>query len=550
MHLKYFLIILLSKLSLVSQITCSQFSTYFGNNQFDEIKSVCVDSKRNSYVIGNTYSTNLPITLGLVNDTASGDYDVFIAKFDSCGALIWCTYFGGTGFDSAEKMSLTIDSNIIFCGFTSSINIPITTSVFQSNNLGGYDSYIVKISPNGQLIWSTYFGKNGGDMAYDLSIDYNNNIIIGGTTTSTNLYTTPSSFQPNHKGNMDAFIAKFNSSGVLKWCTYFGGNGSEDIHALTSDNYGNIIGVGESFSTNLNTSTGAFQSFKNGASDVYIIKLDSLGNRIFSTYYGGDSSDDAWGVACDNNQNIYIAGQSKSSDFYTTTNCFQDTNAGYLDCFVSKWDATGNLLRATLLGGTGNDFTSRLELLNQNQLIILAKTESASLPIYPNSFQTILNGNYDVYLAVFDTDSLYPNWSSYYGGITDDSGNDINIINSNNVIFTGSSNSTDYPVSSNAFQPNLSANNDGIITKLMLPNDYSTSLIELNKKKTFQVYPNPFNNVLFVKNHQEDSYFTIKNLLGEIIIEGKNPSQISTQQLVSGVYVFTLNGHSQLITKE
>ena len=118
MHLKYFLIILLSKLSLVSQITCSQFSTYFGNNQFDEIKSVCVDSKRNSYVIGNTYSTNLPITLGLVNDTASGDYDVFIAKFDSCGALIWCTYFGGTGFDSAEKMSLTIDSNIIFCGFT------------------------------------------------------------------------------------------------------------------------------------------------------------------------------------------------------------------------------------------------------------------------------------------------------------------------------------------------------------------------------------------------------------------------------------------------
>ena len=56
--------------------------------------------------------------------------------------------------------------------------------------------------------------------------------------------------------------------------------------------------------------------------------------------------------------------------------------------------------------------------------------------------------------------------------------------------------------------------------------------------------------MLFVKNHQEDSYFTIKNLLGEIIIEGKNPSQISTQQLVSGVYVFTLNGHSQLITKE
>lgn len=549
MHFKYFLIILLSKISLVAQITCSQFSTYFGDNQFDEIKSVCIDSKRNYYVIGNTYSTTLPITQGLINDTVSGDYDIFIAKFDSCAALVWCTYFGGTGFESAEKMSLTSDSNLIFCGYTSSINIPITTGVFQSNNLGGYDSYITKITPNGQLIWSTYFGKNGGDMAYDLSIDNNNNIIIGGTTTSTNLYTTPSSFQPNHKGNMDAFIAKFNSSGVLKWCSYYGGNGSEDIHALTSDNNGNIIGVGESFSTNLNTSTGAFQSFKNGASDVYIIKLDSLGNRVFSTYYGGDSSDDAWGLACDNNQNIYIAGQSKSSDFYTTTNCFQDTNAGYLDCFVSKWDASGNLLHATLLGGSGNDFTSRLQLLNQNQLIVLAKTESSNIPIYPNSIQNTLNGSYDIYLVVFDTDSLYPHWTSYYGGTTDDTGNDLKIISPNNVIFVGSTNSVDYPVSANAFQGTLNANNDGVITKFQLPNNITTNLLNFKQQDIIQVFPNPFNSTIFIKGNNIQQ-ISITNLLGEAIYSGFNESQLITSGLSSGTYIITVNGRSQLITKE
>ena len=253
-------IFLLVKAYLISQQTCSNFSTYFGGNQFDEIKSVCVDVNKNSYVIGNTYSNDLPVTLGLINDTASGNYDVFLAKFDSCGALIWSTYFGGIGYESAEKMEITHDGNIVFCGYTTSVTTPTTLGCFQPNNNGGYDCYLTKITPNGLIVWSTFFGKSGGDFAFDLKIDAVDNIIIGGTSTSTNLYTTPFSFQPNHKGNTDAFIARFSKNGLLKWCTYYGGAGSEDIHALAVDLNCNIIGVGESFSNNLNTSSTAFQS--------------------------------------------------------------------------------------------------------------------------------------------------------------------------------------------------------------------------------------------------------------------------------------------------
>ena len=200
-----FSILYLGKIN--SQNNCNTFSTYFGGTQSDEVKSVCIDLFKNSYVIGNTYSADLPVTPGLINDTYSGGYDGYISKFDSCGALLWSTYFGGLNFDSAEKIIATKNGDIVFCGYTNSTNTFTSTGCFQPTLGGGYDCFVTKVSPNGLIIWSTYFGKSGGDFAFDIKTDNFDNIIIGGTTTSTSLYTTAASFQPNLKGNTDAFIA-------------------------------------------------------------------------------------------------------------------------------------------------------------------------------------------------------------------------------------------------------------------------------------------------------------------------------------------------------
>lgn len=542
-------VFLLIKASLISQPNCTSFSTYFGGIQYDEIKSVCTDGNKNSYIIGNTYSNNLPITPGLINDTASGSYDVFLAKFDSCGTLIWSTYFGGIGYESAEKMEMTHDGNIVFCGYTTSVTTPTTLGCFQPSNNGGYDCYVTKINPNGLIIWSTFFGKSGGDFAFDLKVDALDNIIIGGTSTSTNLYTTPLSFQPNHKGNTDAFIARFSKTGLLKWCSYYGGAGSEDIHALAVDLNCNIIGVGESFSTNLNTSAGAFQSINEGASDTYIIKLDSNCTRIFSTYIGGSGTDDAWGLVCDSLNNIYVAGHTNSADFDTTTSAYQTIHNGGVDCYLTKWLPSGTLIKSTLFGGLLNDHSIRLITLSSTQLLLLAETENSNLPTFSSSQQQSIGGGYDIYLAAFDMNSLYPTWGTYYGGSTNEDGADIKLVGNTSVLFCGSSNSIDYPVSSSAQQISLNNSIDGIITKLIIPQSVSTGIDETLTSTSLKIYPNPFNDYLIIK-HDGIYLVEIKNLLGEIIYSSKNEPYISTKHLMSGVYIITVDSKSYCFIKQ
>ena len=542
-------IFLLVKAYLISQQTCSNFSTYFGGNQFDEIKSVCVDVNKNSYVIGNTYSNDLPVTLGLINDTASGNYDVFLAKFDSCGALIWSTYFGGIGYESAEKMEITHDGNIVFCGYTTSVTTPTTVGCFQQNNNGGYDCYLTKITPNGLIVWSTFFGKSGGDFAFDLKIDAVDNIIIGGTSTSTNLYTTPSSFQPNHKGNTDAFIARFSKNGLLKWCTYYGGAGSEDIHALAVDLNCNIIGVGESFSNNLNTSSTAFQAINEGASDTYIIKLDSTCTRVFSTYLGGSGSDDAWGLVCDSLNNIYVAGHTNSNDFVTTAFTYQTTHNGGIDCYLTKWSPTGTLVKSTLFGGALNDYSSRLIGISSTEVLLLTETESINLPTYTFSQQTSLMGSYDMYLTSFDMNTLLPTWGTYNGGAIVEDATDIKLINSNEVVVCGSSNSTDYLVTSGAYQPLLNNSTDGVITKLTITKNLSTVIENKYLESTIEIYPNPFSDYLFIKS-KKPLLIEVKTLLGEPIYSRTNDDYISTKDLSPGLYIVTVNSKSYRFIKQ
>ena len=523
--------------------SCAIVSSYFGGTQQDEIKGICIDVNKNNYLLGNTYSTDLPITIGKINDTHSGDYDAFISKFDSCGALKWCTYFGTSAYDSGEKIAITNDGNIVFCGYTSGITSHTTMGCFQPTSGGGYDCFVTKINPNGNIIWSTYFGKNGGDFAFEIKVDSYDNIIIGGTTTSPNLYTTASSFQQIKQANTDAFIARFDKNGQLKWSTYYGGNASEDIHALSIDNNFNVIGIGGSYSTNLSTSIGAHQTINDGLMDGYIIKLDSNCNRIFSTYIGGSAIDDLWGNTTDALGNIYISGHTTSTDFDLTIGAYQTTNNGSNDCFISKFSATGNFLISTLLGGNLNDLNSRMVVSGTNELTLIGKTESIDFPMIGTPYQSTKGASYDATIAKLSTSNLTPFWTSFYGGNADEDVWDLASINNNNFIFVGGSNSTNYPVSLSAYQPTLNISNDGVFTKLHVGNLIPTELNEIsNNETTITAYPNPIKEIIFINSSLPYS-FNCTTSIGEnvtqkiIIIDKKS---INIKLLENGIYFLTI----------
>lgn len=536
--------------------TCNYVSSYFGGTQQDEIKSVCVDMNKNSYILGNTYSTNLPITLGKINDTHSGDYDAFLCKFDSCGILKWCTYFGTSAYDSGEKITMSNDGNIVFCGYTSGVTSHTTSGCFQASSGGGYDCFLSKINPNGNIIWSTYFGKSGGDFAFEIKVDNFDNVIIGGTTTSSNLYTTPASFQQIKEANTDAFISRFDKNGQLKWCTYYGGNGSEDIHALSIDQNYNIIGIGGSYSTNLNTSAGAYQTINDGLMDGYIIKLDSNCVRIFSTYLGGSGIDDLWGNATDAIGNIYIGGHTNSTDFDLTVGAYQTINNGNYDIFVSKFSQTGNFLISTLIGGNLNDINTRMILSSPNEITLLGKSESNDFPMLGSPIQPTKGASYDAIIAKFMTINLLPNWTSFYGGNADEDAWDCATISNSNFIFVGGSNSTNYPVSAAAYQPTLNVSGDGIFTKLNIGNLIPTSNNILTKSENDNlIYPNPTQGKIKINSTlpYKISFF---NTLGESLttkIRIIDENNINIERLENGIYFLTIitenNSHTYRVIK-
>ncbi len=449
----------------ISAQPCPQISTYFGKSQIDELKGVCRDNQGNIYAIGNTQSNDLPVTGGAFQSTYKNNYEAFLVKFDSCGALVWCTYFGTQGFDSGEKIAFSpLDSSIVFTGYTDGSDLDTTTNCFQPTTAGLYECFLAKFSLNGAARWITYFGGTNQDFSYAVTVDPKGNIIIGGTSLSTSIHTSSLSFQPNLVGAVDAFIARFNKHGQLKFSTFYGGTGAEDIHDVATDVDGNIIGVGGSFSNNLNTSAGCMQPSSNGGMDVYVIKLDSTGNRLFSTYLGGSGVDDSYGVCTDQQKNIYLTGQTTSSDFYKTAVSQQTAVAGGNDNYCLKLTPTGTLVWSTIFGGTSMDLNIHCKIDANNNIYSLINSQSNDFPMVGTGNYTVYNGSNEIAVAKINSNGQLI-WTTYKGGSAGDNPGDL-VLFKNKILIVGSTSSSDLPVITSNYQMNNGGQDDGFLTSI------------------------------------------------------------------------------------
>ena len=206
-------------------------------------------------------------------------------------------------------------------------------------------------------------------------------------------------------------------------------------------------------------------------------------------------------------------------------------------------------MKSTLFGGTLNDYSSRLTGISSTEVLLLTETESINLPTYTFSQQTSLMGSYDMYLTSFDMNTLFPTWGTYNGGAIVEDATDIKLINSNEVVVCGSSNSTDYLVTSGAYQPLLNNSTDGVITKLTITKNLSTVIENKYLESTIEIYPNPFSDYLFIKS-KKTLLIEVKTLLGETIYRRTNDDYISTKELSPGVYIVTVNSKSYRFIKQ
>lgn len=514
--------------------------TYLGGTGADELYGVALLPANSSVVAGRTNSTDFPSTVGAMQDTAAGNYDVSVSCFDSAGVCLWSTYYGGTGFDGAYGVLLA-DTLLVVFGSTNSTDLPMMNA-YQNANAGSYDAFAFMLNASGQLVRSTYFGGTAADQAYAMAIDTAGNIVMAGSTTSTNLPLAASGYQPVPAGAIDAFIATFNLQLQPLWSTCYGGNSSEDIHSVTVSPQGEIIFCGGTYSNAFPVTANAYQSSLLSYPDVYLVKFGMDGTRHYATYFGGINSEDANSVVCDSLGNIYMTGFTYSPDFPMLGNSFQNILAAQSDVYLVKFNPAGIPVWSTFIGGNGPDNAFALYRYGK-YLFAAGATESSDFPVNPNGLQPLYAGNSDGFFVKMDTAGNMVA-STFQGGGGFDAVNALTITpDDTSVIACGNTYSTNLPVSPGAFQQSNYGQGEGYVLKFGMSEELSTVSVQNGMESengTVIVYPNPAIDFIRITSQTEDlSRIEIFDATARLVYSGNangKSTELNIASLAKGHY--------------
>jgi hypothetical protein len=322
---------------------------------------------------------------------------------------------------------------------------------------GNKDAYLSKISPSGNIEWTTYLGglddeeQSGTAIGETLALDQNNNIYVTGLTSSTD-YPLLNPYQSVLGGAADFYVTKLHADGsTLLYSTYLGGDGDPDhpnestelAPTIDVDSFGNAFIVGFTNSDDFPT-VNALQATFAGRLDVIAAKLNSSGNAlVFSTYLGGSSDDKARDLTVDLEGNLLITGRTDSDDFPLAYAIETEKLSDDGSAFITKIDPLGSqILFSTYLGGSGTDKGRTITTDSNNDIYIAGSTSSNDFPT-SNALQANFQGrNGDGFFTKIDQLTNELVFSSYFGASGADFISDLAVDEIGRVFLVGNTDST------------------------------------------------------------------------------------------------------------
>jgi endonuclease/exonuclease/phosphatase family metal-dependent hydrolase len=446
------------------------YSTYLGGSDYDEAAGIAVDSEGAAYVTGYTRSVDFPVKNPIQGRLATeGMDDAFIAKVSSSGeALIYSTYFGGTGEDRGNDIAIDQQDGVYVTGYTESIDFP-TRNPIQANNKGGKDVFIAKLNSSGDtLIYSTYLGgSNKWDSGFGIAVDSEGAAYVTGYTRSVDFpVKNPIQGRLATEDLDDAFIAKVKPSGkALVYSTYLGGYYNEYGHEIAVDSKGAAYVIGRTNSTDFPTKK-PIQENNAGHWDVIIAKVKPSGKAlVYSTYLGGSDRDSGDSIAVDSEGAVYVTGSTNSTDF-PLKKPIQGKIAGNRDVFIAKVNSSGSaLVYSTYLGGFDEDGGSGIAIDSEGAAYVAGGTVSVDFPL-KNPIQWNNAGRTDMFIAKVNSSGNALVYSTYLGGFDEDGSRCIAVDSEGAVYVAGKAWSTNFPTK-NPIQSRIGGENDVFITKIV-----------------------------------------------------------------------------------
>jgi len=397
----------------------------------------------------------------------------------------WATYYGGSGNDQTYGVSYDSIGNIYVTGETTSSSNIATSGTQQTTyaggtvqyNLGG-DAMLIKFNSTGNRIWGTYFGGTGEDLGYSIRTNKSGDSYVSGDTKSTSGIATTGAFQTSFAGSYhDVFLAKFNTSGIRQWGTYYGGTGNDraTYNGMVMDDTGNVFitGINNTANNSWITTPGCYQS-TNGSTSAYdepfASKWNPSGKLVWGTYYGGPLHDQAYAIAIDDSGNVYLTGACTSTSGFSTSGAYQTSLAGGTDAFIVKLNNTGTArIWGTYYGGSGNDYGRGITVDQSGNVYISGYTSSTSGFSTSGAYQSSNGGGtYDGFLSKFNASGNRV-WGTYYGGGGSDIITTLSYTSGGDLILSGYTDTNSVSAgltTSGSFQPTYAGGaNDALLTK-------------------------------------------------------------------------------------
>ena len=401
------------------------YSTYLGGTCMtfcgETGKAIAVDASGNAYVTGITSSNNFPTTAGVfqpkegATTSASNEYtNAFVTKLNATGsALVYSTYLGGSdgglcytaaGSEGEGGRSIAVDAsgNVYVAGCTESANFPVTSGAFKTkcstcaSGSGHGNGFVSKINATASaLVYSTYLGGSGLDIAYGIAIDSTGSAYVAGSATSADFPVTGGAFQTTKvAGGQVAFISKLNATGsALTYSTFLGGNDVDLAYSIALDSSKNAYVTGYASSPDFPVTSSAFQKTCKDCNypiaSSYVAKLNATGSAlVYSTFLGGSGDEVGAGIAVNSAGDAFVTGLTESTDFPVTSGSFQttcrdcNTTIGSSAAFLTELNPTGSaLLYSTYLGGSKSDSANAIALDSSGNAYIAGQTASTDFPL-------------------------------------------------------------------------------------------------------------------------------------------------------------------------
>jgi hypothetical protein len=315
--------------------------------------------------------------------------------------------------------------------------------------------------------WGTYLGGSGDDEGRSAVMDTLGNIYMAGYTSSSSGIAITGSYQATIKGNYDAFIVKFDSSGKPRWATYYGGSNEDEAYSISIDKSGILYIGGQTKSTSGIASAGAYQNslWSTTYYDAFLLKFNSNGYRLWGTYFGGNGDDFGYTTNVDASGNIYLAGWTQSNAGLASNGSYQTSFGGYDDAFLVKFNSNCVRQWATYFGGDNYEFGYSVAADDSENVYLTGVSWSSANIASSNGFQNKFGGGLSDAFVVKFNKSGSRRWASYYGGNNNDEGDAIAIDKHGNIYMAGWTYSTSAIATSGCYQDTNRGAGDAFLVK-------------------------------------------------------------------------------------